>query len=252
MLSVKNVSCGYGGSPVVQEMSFSVRAGEILGILGPNGCGKTTLLKALSGLLPASGEILLCQKPIKGLSRLEIAKKAALVTQLSPVSFSYTVYETVEMGRYAHRSGLFPRTGERDRQIVLESLSRTGVSELRDRPVTTLSGGQLQRVFLARAFAQEPQIILLDEPTNHLDLGFQLSLMEDLRAWVKEKERCAVGVLHDINLALRFADRILLMDQGKAAALENAGNLDLSLIDKVYQAQIQDYMKTSLELWRSC
>lgn len=250
MLNVKEVSCGYGGSPVVRGLSFSVKKGEILGILGPNGCGKSTFLKAVSGLLPSSGEILLCNEPVSRLSRLEFARKTALVAQLSPVFCSYTVYETVAMGRYPHHSGLFPKTGEKDRQIILQCLMRTGLSELKNRPVDTLSGGQLQRVFLARAFAQEPQVILLDEPTNHLDLSFQLSLMEELRAWVREEERCAVCVLHDVNLALRFADRILLMNEGKAVALESCEDLDLSLFDRVYQAQIQDYMKTSLELWK--
>lgn len=150
MLKVSNVSCGYDKYPVVKDVSFSVKEGERLCILGPNGCGKTTLLRALAGILPYSGEIIVCGESLSGLKRKEAARKIALMSQLSSFSFSYTVYETVMLGRYVHmKRGALNSETNKDRRIVLESMERTGTLELKDRLITELSGGQLQRVFLA-------------------------------------------------------------------------------------------------------
>lgn len=250
MLKVTNVSCGYGEYPVVRDVSFSVEEGERLCILGPNGCGKTTLLRALAGILPYSGGIMVCGEELSGMKRRQAAQRIALMSQVSSFSFSYTVYETVMLGRYAHRRrGVFGgETGE-DRRIVLESMERTGTLDLKERLITELSGGQLQRVFLARAFAQEARIILLDEPTNHLDLKYQIELMEYLREWTAEKNRCVIGVLHDINLALSFADTLLLMDEGRIQAADKIGQFDLSKISRTYHMDVQAYMLKSLKRW---
>lgn len=121
--------------------------------------------------------------------------------------------------------------------------------ELKDRQVTELSGGQLQRVFLARAFAQDPQIILLDEPTNHLDLKYQIELMEYLKEWSSKGGRCVAGVLHDINLALSFADTLLLMDEGRVQAFDSVDTFDLSQISRTYRMDVQNYMRESLKRW---
>ena len=154
------------------------------------------------------------------------------------------------MGRYAHRSkSLFPGETEADRDAVEEALRRTGVWELRDRPVTRLSGGQLQRVFLARTFAQEPQIILLDEPANHLDLRCQAELLESLREWTTDRNRCVVGVFHDISLALAFADTALLLEEGKALACGPVEELDEKLLDRLYGMEVRQYMKRMHERW---
>lgn len=250
MLSVTHVSCGYDENPVIKDVSFSVKRGERLCILGPNGCGKSTLLRALAGILPCSGEITICGDSLAGMKRKQVAEKIALVSQLSSFSFSYTVYETVMLGRYAHlKRSLFPGESANDRRIVLDSLERTGTLAIKDRLITELSGGQLQRVFLARAFAQDPQIILLDEPTNHLDLKYQIELMEYLKEWTSTGNHCVVGVLHDINLALSFADTLLLMDDGHVQALENIENFDLSLFSRTYQMDVRGYMQESLKRW---
>ena len=250
MLKVESLSCGYGGPDVVQGLSLEVKEGQRLCILGPNGCGKTTLLRAIAGLLPYRGQVWVEGRDLQSLSRRKVAQEIALMSQISSVYFSYTVYETVCMGRYAHRSRDFlGREEGREREIVMSCLERTGIADLKDRLITQLSGGQLQRVFLARTFAQDPHMILLDEPTNHLDLKYQLELMETLKEWSSKPGRCVVGVLHDINLALSFADRILLMESGREVACAGAQEFDLSEISRIYQMDVREYMLRSLRRW---
>lgn len=250
MLQVEHLSCGYGDIPVVKDVSFHVGEGQRLCILGPNGCGKTTLLRGITGILPAQGNVTVCGEPFAGMSSREKAKRIALMSQLSSVYFTYTVYETVMQGRYAHqkRSAFFGESKE-DESIVRESLERTGLLEYKDRLITKLSGGQLQRVFLARIFAQDPRIILLDEPTNHLDLKYQVELIESLKEWVQQKARCVVGVLHDINLALSFADTVLLMEEGSVKAFAKSEDFDLSLLDRIYRTDVRGFMREALGRW---
>lgn len=250
MLQVQGLSCGYGEVPVVNKISFEVEEGQRLCILGPNGCGKTTLLRGIMGILPAQGSVTVCGEALAGLSSREKAKRIALMSQMSSAYFSYTVYETVSLGRYAHQKrSVFSGESEEDRRTVQESLERTGIWELRDRLITELSGGQMQRVFLAQIFAQNPQVILLDEPTNHLDLRYQVELVETLKDWVRKEKRCVVGVLHDINLALSFADTVLLMDDGAVKAFGKAEDFDLSLISETYRMDVPGYMRESLRRW---
>ena len=250
MLQIEHITCGYGGPPIVRDVSFRVHEGERLCILGPNGCGKTTLLRAIAGILPSEGTIRIGDVDLNRLPARKRAKVLALMSQLSPAAFDYTVYESVMLGRYAHqKGGLLTRQSEADRRAVEESLNLTGTWELRDQLVTELSGGQLQRVFLARTFAQEPQVILLDEPTNHLDLRYQVELIDSLRTWASKGNRCVVGVFHDINLALSFADTVLLLDKGSVLAQEQAEQLDLALLNDLYGMDVRTHMKTTLQKW---
>ena len=250
MLEVAHVSCGYGGAPVVKDVSFQVEEGKRLCILGPNGCGKTTLLRGLAGILPIEGSVMVQGENLNRMPVRRKAQKIALMSQLSSTYFSYTVYETVILGRYVHqKKGVFSRETKEDRNIVEKSLDRVGMLELKNRQITELSGGQLQRVFLARVFAQEPQVILLDEPTNHLDLKYQLELIENLKVWASRSGHCIVGVLHDINLALSFADTILLMEEGTVKACDSVENFDLSLLSQTYQIDVHKFMQDSLKRW---
>lgn len=250
ILTLRDVYAGYGGRDIVRGVSLTVDSGERFCILGPNGCGKTTLLRAIAGLLPVRGEVLLDGKPIARMKRREIASHVALLSQLSQVYFSYSVFDTVMLGRYLHLRGALRTPSREDRDCVRRCLETVGLWEAREAMIDTLSGGQLQRVFLARTLAQEPSLILLDEPTNHLDLKYQAELMESLRDWASRGGRAVVGVLHDLNLALGFADRMLLMSQGEAVACGSAREaLRSERLQEVFGIDVAAYMKRALARW---
>lgn len=250
MLKVENLSCGYRGRKVVQDISFTLSEGQKLAILGPNGCGKTTLLRGLMGILPSEGRLELEGRDLRTMTVRERSRIMAMLTQMTFASFSYSVMETVLMGRYPHMGrGFFPRPNAKDRQAAEEQLKKMELWEEREKAVTELSGGQLQRVMLARTFTQSPKIILLDEPTNHLDLKFQVELVEALDQWVREPGRAAVGVFHDLDLALSFADTALLMDKGRAVYMGKADELDIAELSRVFGIDVPGYMRASRLRW---
>ena len=184
MLTLQNVSAGYNGIDVINNISLNVKEGENLCIIGPNGCGKTTLIKAISGIIPHSGTIKIDGIDINKMKREQVAKKVAVMSQISTIYFSYTIYETVLLGRYLHMKGrTFKEPSFRDREYTDKCLKAVGLYNIKNKQISNLSGGQLQRVYLARTLAQEPSIILLDEPTNHLDLKHQTELIDFLKDW---------------------------------------------------------------------
>jgi iron complex transport system ATP-binding protein len=251
MLEVKNVSAGYGGEPVVRDISFSLDKNENICIIGPNGCGKTTLLKAIAGILPYSGSVELDGAPLRKMRVRDITKKIAMLSQISGIYFSYSVFETVMMGRYLHmRERFFGSPSERDREFVSECLRAVDLTEVAEKEISALSGGQLQRVFFARTLAQEPEVILLDEPTNHLDIKYQIELIEYLREWSREGGHRAVGVLHDINLAMRLSENMLIMKDGMVVAEGRAGErINAGMLRDVYGVDVVGFMKQSLRRW---
>ncbi len=250
MLQVQDLTAGYGGPPVLRGVSFDVAAGQRLCVLGPNGCGKTTLLRAVAGLLPCTGRVTVAGCALAALPARQRAQRVALLSQYNPPVFGYTVYETVLLGRYARQpAGLWETVTPADRAAVRESLERTDTWPLRDRKLGELSGGQQQRVLLARAFAQAPQVLLLDEPTNHLDLRCQVDLVAAVRTWVGEGSRCVVAVLHDLNLALRFADTALLLQDGRVRAQAPAAALGADVLSEVYDLDVRGYMLDALRRW---
>ena len=251
MLEVKNIYCGYSGEDVVKNVSFKVSRGENICIVGPNGCGKSTLLKAIANLLSFKGQILLDGKDTKLLKRKELATKVSLMTQSSNVLFPYSIYETVALGRYAHLNGVFSRLSKNDDEIINKSLDKVGILDIKDKLISELSGGQLQRVFLARAFAQDPDVIILDEPTNHLDLRYQIEILDYLKLWAKENNKIVVAVLHDLNLVQNFGDKVLMLKEG---TLINNGETKEVLngrdLEKVYGIDIKSFMLRTLNKWR--
>ncbi|MGG1401079.1 adenosylcobinamide amidohydrolase [Bacillus salipaludis] len=215
MLAVQHVSGGYSGEHVLKDVSFEVEKGELFGILGPNGSGKTTLLKMISGILPIQlGEILIGGKRLSKYNTKQLAQMIAVLSQQSSDSFSYTVKETISLGRYAHQKGWFQTWSKEDEDIVQRVMNQTGVSSMQTKNIQELSGGEKQRVFLAQALAQEPKILLLDEPTNHLDLSYQKELLDLLKKWTRQKGLTVISIFHDLNLAGLYCDRLLLLEKG--------------------------------------
>ncbi|MDZ5253344.1 ABC transporter ATP-binding protein [Clostridium sp. LIBA-8841] len=251
MLEVKNLCCGYDGNDVIHNISFNINRGENISIIGPNGCGKSTILKALANLIEYRGEIKLDGVEIKKIKRKELAKKVALMSQNSEIYFSYTVFETVALGRYAHIDGIFSRLSNEDKDIVLKCIESVGLLEEKDKLINELSGGQLQRVYLARAFAQEPDILLLDEPTNHLDLKCQIEILDYINKWTKENNKTVIGVLHDLNLVQMFSKDVILVKEGEIYSSGKAREiLNSSKIKDVYKIDIRKFMLEALEKWK--
>ena len=253
MLTLRNVSAGYGGADVIKNISLQVNSNENLLIIGPNGCGKTTLLKTIVKLLPFRGEMEIDGKSVRKMKHRDISRKIAFLRQLSGIYFSYTVFDTVMMGRYLHIKDRFlGLPSDEDREYVTRCLEVVNLLSEKDREITKLSGGQLQRVFLARTLAQDPEIILLDEPTNHLDLKYQFELVEYLKEWSRRGQRAVVGVLHDLNLAMRLGDKIMVMKDGETRAYGNSGDVVTSgLLESVYEMDVVGYMTKSLQQWEN-
>ncbi len=251
MIKLDGVYSGYGDVEVLHDISFELDGSQNVVIIGPNGCGKTTLLRAIAGTLPYRGDISIDGQQVSKTKKSTLAKKVALLSQSNDIYFNYTVYDTVMMGRYSHQAGLFSVTNNTDKEVVERAIERTGLTELRDREIDTLSGGQLQRVFLAKTLAQDPQIILLDEPTNHLDLRHQINLIEFLKEWSSEKGHCVVGVLHDINLAMNFCDRMILLNEGRIVADSVPEDvLTSDDLKKTYRMDVSQYMIDALSKWQ--
>ncbi len=251
MLEIKEVRCGYDNKEIVKGVSFNVERGNNLCIVGPNGCGKSTLLKSIANLLDYKGNITLDSKEISKLNRKDLAKNVALMTQASNIYFPYTVYETVALGRYAHLKGLFSRINKEDDEIILNSIANVGLMDIKDKLISELSGGQLQRVYLARAFAQDPDVILLDEPTNHLDLKCQIEILEYLNKWTKENNKIVVAVLHDLNLVQTFGEKVVMMNDGKIISSGTPKEvLSGEKLKEVYEVDVKGFMIDALEKWK--
>lgn len=234
-IQVEKLTFTYGNDFVLKGVSFAVSGGEFFGIAGPNGSGKTTLLKLMDGLLRAfSGRIIYDRKNLREVSRREIAKFIAYVSQEHELPFAFTVEETVLMGRYPHL-GILGIEGEKDYKVVETAMKTAGVYSLKNRLVTELSGGEKQRVIIARALAQEPRVMLLDEPTAHLDLSSGVEIMELLKGLQKSKGLTIIIASHDLNLMARYADRITFLLNGeKLAEGKPEDVLSEELLKRVY------------------
>jgi iron complex transport system ATP-binding protein len=216
LLSVDQLTVTLDGHTILRDVGFDVPAGRWVGVLGPNGAGKTTLLRAIGGHIPFDGDICLGGVPNENLDAQERARTLAFVRQARSLTFDFTVEEFVLLGRAPHRGWLQPyRASDQDR--VRETLARVDLEDFGHRSVLSLSGGEMQRVFLAQALVQDTDLLLLDEPTAHLDVHYQFSFMDRVRTQVAEG-RTVLAVGHDLELAARYADRLLLLDEGKLRA----------------------------------
>ncbi|MFB6272983.1 MAG: ABC transporter ATP-binding protein [Salinibacter sp.] len=215
-LSVDQLTVTLDGHTILRDVSFDVSAGRWVGVLGPNGAGKTTLLRALGSHIPFEGDIQLGGTPVNRMPDQARARTLAFVRQARSLTFNFTVEEFVLLGRAPHR-GWLQSYRPSDRERVRAALARVDLEGFGARSVLSLSGGEMQRVFLAQALVQDADLLLLDEPTAHLDVHYQFSFMEQVRAQVADG-RTVLAVGHDLELAARYADRLLLLDGGELQA----------------------------------
>ncbi|PXF58541.1 MAG: ABC transporter ATP-binding protein [Candidatus Methanogaster sp.] len=212
-LNVKGLEFGYTSMPVLADVCLELAPSEMLGIVGPNGAGKSTLIRCINRILnPQSGRILLDENDIKNMDGIELAKKMGYIPQTASQIFPTTVFDAILMGRRPHIGW---RSGEEDHEKVLDVLELLDIEDLAMRDIKELSGGQQQRVFIARALAQEPDVLLLDEPTSNLDIRHQLEVMEIITDLVAKDGISAIMAIHDLNLASKYTDRVLIMKEGK-------------------------------------
>jgi iron complex transport system ATP-binding protein len=240
MINVKNLVGGYTHFPIIQGLNLEIKKGEFFTLLGQNGSGKTTLFKLITGQLPIkSGKITLSGKEIQSLSKIEKAKKMAVLTQEVQVSFDYTVEEVISLGRYPHQKGILKQLSKEDRKVIEEVMDITKVSQFRKAQFRMISGGEKQRVLLAKALAQEPEVLLLDEPTNHLDIKHTFHMLDLLKERQQKMGLTIFAILHDLNVASLYADRIALLHNG---SFLEVGDVELlrkeEQLRKVYEVKV--------------
>lgn len=215
MIKIEKITAGYREYTVLNDVSFTVSNGTFTGVIGPNGAGKTTLLKTITGIKkPFSGKVRLDGSDIETLSRRDIAQIMAVVPQSSFIPPLFSVEEVIGLGRYARQKNRF-RLCQQDFDAVRSAMEKTNTTDFRDRSVGELSGGERQEVIIARALAQEPKILLLDEPTASLDIKHQLKIMNLIRELITAEELTALIIIHDLNMAARYCDRLVLLHKGK-------------------------------------
>jgi len=235
MIEVESLCFSYNSKRILDDLSLSIPRSEMMFLLGPNGSGKTTLLKCIAGILKPEGVVLIEKKDLSKIPKSELAKVLGYVPQRGDVSH-LTVFDVILLGRRPHM-GWEPK--EEDYRVVEEVVRTFQLSNLAMRRLTELSGGELQLVFIARAFAQNPRYILLDEPTNNLDVRNQITVMKVLRRAVKEKGISAVVTTHELNLAAIFADRIVMLKNGRIFASGGKEVLTQENIREVYGIDVE-------------
>jgi len=210
-LQMLDLTCAYAESAILEDLCLEARPGEVLALIGPNGVGKSTLLRTMARLLiPRKGMVSLAEADLWTQSPRSVARQLALAPQGNGIDWAITVREMVGLGRAPHRGWLLPM-GSSDKHVIQRVIEQTGLTDLQDRPMTELSGGEQRRVILARVLAQEPDVLLLDEPTSHLDLKFQSEIMNLIQKLAHEDGLTVVASLHDLNLAALYADRLALL-----------------------------------------
>ncbi len=237
---INNLTWGYNGKDILNSIDLKIEKGTFNGIVGPNGAGKTTLLKLLLKLLPCErGRIYIQTEDIVNFSRKELARKMSYVPQTPNMNLGFSVEQIVSMGRNPHL-GVFEQESDSDRTIIRQVMEETQIYHLRENDISRISGGELQRVIIARALAQEPDILALDEPTSHLDINHQIRILSLIRSLSTKKEITVIAILHDFNHALEYCDNLFLMNDGK---IESYGNpeevITPGVMKKIYDLEVK-------------
>ena len=250
MLKGNHITVRYGTRNVVDDISFTLHEGQWLMLVGPNGAGKSTLIETISQGVPYTGSIELEGQDIRRYKPAQLARKIGVLSQKNSVGYGYSVEEVVGLGRYAYTSSFLSNSDDDGKDQVDRALELTGLTELRKSSVLTLSGGELQRTFLAQVFAQNPQILILDEPANHLDLVYQKHIFSLIAEWLKEPGRAVLSVVHDLSLARRYGTHAVLMKRGQCVA---QGEINTVLtpenLRSVYDMDVHAWMHEMLAQW---
>lgn len=252
MLEVNNLSVRYEGRYALKNVSLSIDEGEWLMLVGPNGAGKSTLVSAISRGVKYEGEVLLGGRDIMTLKPRSMAKTLGVLRQSSSVGYAYTVEQVVSMGRYAHTRGALRLRDEQGAEMIEKALRMTGLIDMRERSMLTLSGGEAQRVFLAQVFAQNPRLLVLDEPTNHLDLPYQKQVFGLIDKWLLGEGRAVISVVHDLSLARAYGTRAMLLSEGETVADGSANEaLTPENLERVYGIDVYAWMRELLHQWEA-
>ena len=240
MMQVNHLSAGYQGHKVIEDISFQVEQGKIYSIIGPNGCGKTTLIRAVSrNIRPSAGQVLLDGENIYKMNTRKVAQKVAVLSQSNNTMSDVSVRTLVQYGRFAHMAWWQGRSAQ-DERIVDWALEKTGMTDFANRKINALSGGERQRAWIAMSIAQKPEILLLDEPTTYLDISHQLEIMELVARLNREENITILMVLHDINHAVRYSDELIVLQDHR---IDRQGDpwsiLSSDVLEKVFRVQAQ-------------
>lgn len=251
MLRVNSLKVNYDNVIAVRSISFEARNGEFLTIIGPNGSGKTSILKAVSSVLKYSGDIIQNLDNISNIKTKDRSKRIALFAQNNANYFPFTVYETILQGRFPYSK--LNGYSDVDHSKVKKMISNLKLERFSSRKISELSGGELQRVFLARTLVQEPDVLLLDEPTNHLDLSYQVEILSYIKKWCSVENKIVVAVLHDLNMVQRYADNVILMEEG---SIKMSGSkqdvLGSENLSEVYNLNVKEWNKDISKRWDQC
>lgn len=251
MIDIKKLNVFYNKTKVLKDINLRIEKGQKIAIIGPNGSGKTTLLKAIINLVDFDGQIYIDGEDVKNIKRKTLASKIGMLSQITDINFNYTVFDIVMFGRYVYqKNSFFKEETKEDKKAVIEALEIVNMLDFKDREILSLSGGQIQRVFLAKLIAQNPDIVLLDEPTNHLDLKYQIELIQFLDKWAKKNNKTIIGVIHDINLASMLTENMVVMQDGKIRVFSKFKDLlSQNVFDEIYNMDIKKFMLESLKKW---
>lgn len=250
MLKVKDLCVSFSDTDILKDITFNVKPGDWLMIIGPNGSGKTTITNSISQSVPYTGEILINNTNAKEIKPKDRAKEIGVLMQNHFVSYSYTVRDVISLGNYSRSGGLFSTGTEIEEEKLQKALSLTGMEDFEYRSVLTLSGGELQRVFLSQLLLQDPKLMILDEPTNHLDLVYQESIFNLIKNWKKTENRAVISVVHDLRLARMYGNKALLLKDGEIFSFGDIEKvMSRENLKSVYKLDVYDWMNKLNENW---
>lgn len=238
IIKCNQLTFGYSQLDIIKDLDCQINEGDFVGIIGPNGSGKSTLLKLITGVTtPDKGTIYIKEEELKEINPKRLARQMAVVPQNTDVYYNFSTYDIVAMGRYPHQNR-WSTNGEEDKAVIKSAMKKTGIWKFKDKGIKNLSGGERQRVIIARALAQEPEIIILDEPTSSLDINYQIEIF-DLLKDLKKEGKTIIVVSHDLNLASQYCDKILLLSEGRVYSYGRPDQvITVNNISQVYDIEV--------------